>query len=63
MISLSSFISRYDMIKTPKNITLAPIQVKRSGVSLKTYYPIKEANTKLRNEYGCVILTSTNLYA
>ena len=24
------------MIKTPKNITLAPIQVKRSGVSLKT---------------------------
>jgi hypothetical protein len=48
-------------MKTPKNIILAPIQVKRSGVSLNTKYPIREANTKLRNEYGCVILTSTNL--
>ena len=40
---------------------LAPIQVKISGVSLNIKNPIIDAKTKFRKEYGCVILTSTNL--
>ena len=44
-------------------IILAPSQVKISGASLNTKYPIIEAKIKLKKEYGCVILTSTSLNA